>query len=191
MEAEDNRTKLLENFKYFSDNPENINMSKMWKLLKKISPKVGKSLPTAKKNHRGRIISGARGLKTLLAKEYKERLRTRPIRPDLGPMKWRGKNIFKLKMKLAQCQNSPEWTMVDLDNALAKLKNNKSRDYEGFANEIFKKGIIGSDLKKSFLLMFNRLRKNGMIPGLMNFANITTVPKKGSRLELKNERGIF
>ena len=30
-----------------------------------------------------------------------------------------------------------------------------------------------------------------MIPKLMNFANITTVPKKGSRLLLKNERGIF
>ena len=30
-----------------------------------------------------------------------------------------------------------------------------------------------------------------MIPKFMNFANITTVPKKGSRLELRNERGIF
>ena len=134
MEAEDNRNKLLENFKFFSDNPESINMSKMWKLLKKISPKVGKSLPTAKKNHRGRIISGARGLKTLLAKEYKERLRTRPFRPDLGTMKWRKKHIFELKMKLAQCKNSPDWTMMDLDNALAKLKNNKSRDYEGYVD---------------------------------------------------------
>ena len=191
MEAEENRNKLLENFKYFSDNPENINLSKMWKLLKKISPKVGRSLPTAKKNHRGRMISGARGLKTLLAKEYKDRLRTRPIRPDLGSMKWRKKNIFKLKMKLAQGKNSPDWTMFDLDNALAKLKNNKSRDYEGFVNEIFKKGVIGSDLKKSFLIMFNKLRKEGMIPSIMNFANITTVPKRGSRLELKNERGIF
>ena len=94
-------------------------------------------------------------------------------------------------MKLAQCKNSPDWTMMDLDNALAKLKNNKTRDYEGFVNEIFKKGVIGSDLKNSLLIMFNKLRKNRLIPSLMNFANITTVPKRGSRLELKNERGIF
>ena len=71
MEAVENRNKLMENFKYFSDNPEKINLSKMWKLLKKISPKNGTSLPNAKKNHKGRIISGARELKTLLSKEYK------------------------------------------------------------------------------------------------------------------------
>ena len=191
MEAVENRNKLMENFKYFSDNPEKINLSKMWKLLKKISPKNGTSLPTAKKNHKGRIISGARELKTLLSKEYKERLRTRPYRPDLGSMKQRKNKIFNLKLKLAQCKKSPEWTMSDLDNALSKLKNNKSRDYEGFANEIFKKGVIGTNLKISLLIMFNKLKKYQMIPKLMNFANITTVPKKGSRLLLKNERGIF
>ena len=39
--------------------------------------------------------------------------------------------------------------------------------------------------------MCNNLRKQGLIPKLMNIANITTVPKKGSRVVLKNERGIF
>ena len=36
IEAEVNRKKILKNFKYLSENPENIQMSKMWKLLKKI-----------------------------------------------------------------------------------------------------------------------------------------------------------
>ena len=30
-----------------------------------------------------------------------------------------------------------------------------------------------------------------MIPNFMNIVNVTTVPKKGSRMILKNERGIF
>ena len=30
-----------------------------------------------------------------------------------------------------------------------------------------------------------------IIPEFMNNANVTTVPKKGSRIEPKNERGIF
>ena len=47
------------------------------------------------------------------------------------------------------------------------------------------------DLKKSLLIMFNCLRDEGLIPQYFNFSNITTVHKKGSRLELKNERGIF
>ena len=106
-------------------------------------------------------------------------------------MKKRKKLIFKMKLKLAVANPSSEWTMSDLDTALAHLKNNKSRDSEGFINEIFKKGVIGRDLKKSFLLMFNKLRAKKLIPEFLNFTNITTVHKKGSRIEPRNERGIF
>ena len=41
------------------------------------------------------------------------------------------------------------------------------------------------------LVMFNKMKKNELIPKFMNNPNITTVPKKGSRVLLKNERGIF
>ena len=48
-----------------------------------------------------------------------------------------------------------------------------------------------SDLKKSLLIMFNNLKRESLIPKFMNYANVTTVPKSGSRLEPSNERGIF
>ena len=51
--------------------------------------------------------------------------------------------------------------------------------------------LPGTDLKRSFLLMYNRLREKRLIHSFMNYANIITVPKKGSRLRLENERGIF
>ena len=51
--------------------------------------------------------------------------------------------------------------------------------------------MIGEDLKKSLLVMFMQLKKKQMIPTFLNITNITTVPKKGSRLLLQNERGIF
>ena len=81
--------------------------------------------------------------------------------------------------------------MCDFETALGDLKNNKSRDPYGLINEIFKKNVIGKDLKKSLLMMFNNLKINQKIAIFMNFTNITTVPKKGSRLLLENERGIF
>ena len=56
---------------------------------------------------------------------------------------------------------------------------------------MFKHGVIGEDLKASLLLMMNKLKKEGMIPVVMNISNITTVPKKGSSLLLSNQRGIF
>ena len=52
----------MKEFQYFSENPENINIQKMWKSLKKICPKVKPILPCAKQNHKG---------KNLLSKEYK------------------------------------------------------------------------------------------------------------------------
>ena len=81
--------------------------------------------------------------------------------------------------------------MSDLEEALKNLKRNKSRDFEGYLNEIFKLDVIGDNLKDSLLLMLNMLKKKKLIPIFLNYCNITTVPKRGSKTELKNERGIF
>ena len=191
VEAAENREKIIKQFKYFSENPENIEMQKMWKCLKNICPKVKPVLPSAKRNFKGKIISGKKEIKILLAKEYKNRLRTRPTRHDFISTRLRRERIFKLKMRLSKYRKSAPWTMKDLESALGDLKRNKSRDFEGLVNELFKTDVIGSDLKKSFLLMFNNLRKERLIPEFMNITNITTVPKRGLKIELKNERGIF
>jgi hypothetical protein len=118
-------------------------------------------------------------------------LRTRPIRPDLEFLKISKKKIFEMKMKIAEAEESPPWDMNDLEAALSNLKNNKARDSEGFINEIFKSDVIGNDLKKSLLVMFNKMKEAKLISMFLNIATITTVPKKGSKIELKNERGIF
>ena len=131
IEAEESRSKIVKNFKYFSDNPENINISEMWKILKKIWPKYSQ-LQIAKRNHKGKIVSRPNEIKQLLAKEYRERLRLRAIRPDMGAILERKKEIFNMKMKLSEEKKSPDWTMNDLNEALRNLKSEKARDYEGF-----------------------------------------------------------
>ena len=190
-EAEENRNLIIKNFKKFSDNPENINLNEMWKLSKSLWPKTKAILPSAKRNHRGRIVSSPKEIKNVLSKEYKHRLRSRPVRPDMKSLKKRKSLIFKLKNKLSQLSQTQDWTMKDMEKALSDLKNNKSRDFEGLKNEIFKNGVIGDNLKQSLLIMMNKLKLNKMIPMFFNIADITTVPKKGSVIEPKNERGIF
>ena len=66
IEAKEKRNKILKNFQTLSKNPENVSLPKVWKLLKKISPKSSPTLPTAKRNHKGKIISGPKEIKTLL-----------------------------------------------------------------------------------------------------------------------------
>ena len=191
FEAFENREKIMKHFKAFSENPEQINLQQMWKLNKKLWPKQGNIKPAAKKNHRGKLVSNPGAIKKLLAREYKDRLRKRPIRPDFSDMRFRRNKIFKLKMKVASKNKSRDWTMDDLNQALKNLKRNKSRDFEGYLNEIFKLDVIGNNLKESLLLMFNKLKQKQLVPIFLNYCNITTVPKKGPKIELKNERGIF
>jgi hypothetical protein len=113
------------------------------------------------------------------------------VRPGLENMRKRKRLIFKMKIKLAERKSSPDWKMADLKRALKNLKNGKSKDFEGYINNILKMDVIRSDLKKSLLLMLNKLKKKKKIPMFLNFTNVTTVHKKGSRIEPKNERGIF
>ena len=182
---------IMKHFKEFSDDPENINLSKLWKVFKKLGLKYKNTIPLAKKDYKGIIITDPQQIKNLLATEYKLRLRERPMRPDLGDIKDRKQKIFNMQLKLARDVSTHPWNMNELEKALANLKNNKSRDQAGYANEIFKKEIIGSDLKLSLLLLCNKIKRMKIIPEFMKFANITTVPKKGSSYNLENERGIF
>ena len=43
----------------------------MWKIFKRMSLKSFNSMPVAKKNYKGKIISNPKELKTILAREYK------------------------------------------------------------------------------------------------------------------------
>ena len=47
----------------------------------------------------------------------------------------------------------------------------------------FKDGTIGEDMKASLLTMMNQIKKILYIPEVMKIANISTVPKEGSRFE--------
>ena len=94
-------------------------------------------------------------------------------------------------MTFSSKRRTPDWNMLQLEGALKDLKNNKSRDFEGYVNEIFKADVIGHDLKMSLLVMFNKLKRKKLIAKFMNNSNISTVHKKGSKILLQNERGIF
>ena len=115
MEAEDNRNQIIENFKKFSENPENINLSQMQKTLKKLWPKCGPTLPTANKNHRWKIVTGPNELKKFSAKEYKQRLRTPPIRPDFMENDNLKNPILEMKITLAQAHCSQDRNISDLE----------------------------------------------------------------------------
>ena len=54
-----------------------------------------------------------------------------------------------MKLKNAESRTTLPWKMSQLESALSHLKNNKSRDPEGYINEIFKSEVAGRNLKES------------------------------------------
>ena len=149
-------------------------------------------LPGCKKNNEGRIISTPEELKCLYLDTYVHRLRHRPAKDDFKPLKLMKEILFSKRLELVKMNKSQPWEMIELEKVLSKLKNDKARDPHGWINEIFKLGVIGTDLKLSLLLMFNRIKIDMNFPDLMKYANISSIYKgKGEKTNLSNDRGIF
>ena len=54
--------------------------------------------------------------------------------------------------------------MNNLNKVLKYLKKNKARDPYGYANEIFKDGVAGKDMKLVILKLMNRMKKDQNYP---------------------------
>ena len=170
-----------------------VNHKGLWKLKKKVDPKVKTSLPIGKKNTEGRIVTNPDELKELYLQTFIHRLRERPIKKGYEGIHEIKDELFKLKLEAARLKKTPPWKIEELEDVLDKLKKDKARDPEGLINELFKPGVIGEDLKLSLLLMFNKIKNQGTVPNLLKKSNITAIPKpkKGSMMDIQNDRGIF
>ena len=95
-------------------------------------------------------------------------------------------------MKLAQKKKKAPWTMEDLDKVLKYLKDNKSRDPFGLANELFKKNAAGDDLKCAVLKLLNRIKSEQKYPEALEICDITSIYKlRGNINDFNSYRGIF
>ena len=131
-------------------------------------------------------------MKHLYLYTYINRLRNRPIRAGFEEIKQLKTNLFEMRLKLASNLKSKAWGLDDLERVLKQLKNNKARDPNGLINELFKQGIAGKDLKVSLLKLLNKIKEENEIPDYIKLADVATIYKgKGSKTQLKNDRGIF
>ena len=173
----------------------NVNGSgrkKLWKVLKSKYPKISQPTPVAKTDNKGNLITKHEDLKKLYLKTYKQRMRNRPIKDGFDDFKVLKENLFHMRLKLAEEKKSELWTINQLEEAIKTLKKNKSRDPNGWINELFKDGVAGCKLKLSLLHIFNKIKEDNHIPDFMRLADVSTIYKgKGSKKELINERGIF
>ena len=190
--AEENKNKVVENFKEFSSADGLLNGHGMWKVKRKIFPKNRESLPLAKIDFDGKLITSQNKLKSLYLETFIHRLRSRPIKDELQWLRELKEELCNERIKLSKLTKTKPWNLADLEKVLKSLKNNKCRDPHGIINEIFKPGVIGENLKISLLTLLNKVKSEISIPEFMEWVNIVSIYKgKGEKSDLKNDRGIF
>ena len=169
-----------------------LNHQGIWKIKKKYFPKIKPCLPAGKKNIKGQLITNPDELKELYLQTFKFRLRHRKAQPGFESLLVSQEELFKLRLELAKVKHTSPWNMNDLEEALKELKSGKCRDPEGLVREVFKEGVIGSDLKRSMLILFNNIKKTRKFPAFMQLANICAIYKgRGDVNDLDSDRGIF
>ena len=135
---EENRKKVVDNFKDLDGNNGNLNHQGVWKAKKKYFPKIKPTLPVGKKNLMNQIITNPEELKNLYLDTFQFRLRHRPVKPGYEDLLELQEELFNLRLQLAKEVKTSPWKMVDLEGALKDLKNGKCRDPEGLIGELFK-----------------------------------------------------
>ena len=72
--------------------------------------------------------------------------------------------LCELRLNMLKLTKSEPWTLEDLSQAVKDLDKNKSRDAKGYATELFKDGIAGSDLNLVVLKFMKHMKKNHEYP---------------------------
>ena len=192
LTSEENRLKVIDNFKSLASMDGSTNTMGVWKIKKKVFPKCSESLPFAKKDCNGKLISSQKELKKLYLDTFTHRLRHRPISEDFKYLKTLKEELCNKRLKVARTRKSAVWTHAQLMKILANLKNEKSRDPHGLINELFKPGVCGKDLQLSLLMMMNKVKETLFIPKYVEYATIVSIYKgRGEKMDLQNDRGIF
>jgi hypothetical protein len=122
--------------------------------------------------------------------EFQFRLRNRTINPEYQELQEIKEYLCSLRLKIARKAEYDKWTMNQLRDAVAKLKNNKCKDPHGHINEMYKH--MGNDGLLSLLNLMNRIKEEILVPNKLIFSNVSTIYKgKGSKQQVINLRGIF
>ena len=161
-----------------------------WRLKKKLFPRAAEP-PTVMKDDKGNIIHN-NNIEKETIKYYTKLFENKPISESFSHIVKDVENLCKINVENAYANKTPPWNMDDLSAVLRSLKNEKSSDPFGLVNELFKPGVAGQDLKLAILKLANRIKKEGEIPEILQYCNISSIFKnKGSKCNFSSYRGIF
>ena len=108
--SETNYEKVVENFKLLGNKSGQIQQNGVWSIKRKLFPKNKQSLPFAKKDCDGKVITSQHLMKSLYLDTFLHRLRHRPINKDYKRLKYLKEELFKLRIEY--------WTKIRVNHGM-------------------------------------------------------------------------
>ena len=141
----------------------------------------------------GNLVTSSKGVEKLAMELYKKVLENRPMLEKHFNLKKEKETLCEERVKLAKNTKTNPWKLEELEEVLKHLKRNKSRDPNGYANELFKTEVAGDDLKLALLKLMNRIKEEQIIPQEFEHCSISSIFKKGKtgKNNFNNYRGVF
>ena len=115
-----------------------MNAKSLWKLKKKLCPKV-KEPPTAMLDNKGNLLTSETAIQDRALEVFAKRLENNKIEEPLKDLEVDTNKLCELRLKLCKTKKSEHWTLEDLKSAVKGLKKDKSRDSDGYANELYRR----------------------------------------------------
>ena len=122
---------------------------------------------------------------------YSERLSNNKIQSNFEEFEKDTNTLCEIRLKISKTKTTKAWTLEELKLAIKQLQNNKSRDPEGFINEIFKEKVAIYDLLEAVLKLMIMIKEKQQYPKNFEKCNTTSLYKKKSRKYFNNYRGVF
>ena len=105
-EAEENHKMLKEMCKEIGDSTGCMNMLGVWKHFKKLNPKILPTLPVAKTNLNGELVTNIQEAKDLLLNTFVICMKYRPIRPDLLKLQHLRQRLLQIRLTICRKKKS-------------------------------------------------------------------------------------
>ncbi len=121
---------------------------------------------------------------------FKKLLQTKPAETEEERRREEEIETVIRSMELLSKMEEPKTTTrEELDEVIRKLNIKKAKDRDGWSNAIVVKG--GEEMALSLLKIINAVDKKMILPDEWSKMKIRVTDKKGSKLLMKNKRGLF
>ena len=189
-EATNNLIKIKEELKKLKAHKGGLNVNSLWRLKKKLCPR-SRDPPTAMVDGMGNLLTENESIKRRALEVYKKRLEGNTMVNNLEDLEKDTIKLCEERLKLSKKNKSRAWDIDDLKTVLKELKKNKSRDADGYSNELFMLTVAGKDLQLALLKLLNKIKDEQQFPEALRKCNITSLHKKKARNDFENYRGVF